>query len=208
MMRGWTRETAMAITLRVRIEIWCFTGWGSCWDGDSTMTSLHRRVIGARPRLACVAAPSAIYVWVRMRQMGAVRDNRGMPPRSRFALAMAVCIAAGVSALVLSIVSWNRGGLPIEELLLVEPVPADASTPQGDQLAFVAGLFDGTRRMTAQDSADRLGQDFAENFPPDVFNEITDSLVADTGGRGQTSARPEPAAEPRMHRPMAAEIEE
>ena len=105
-----------------------------------------------------------------------------MAPRRRFALALVVCIAAGVSALVLSIVSWNRGGLPIEELLLVEPVPADASTPSGDQLAFVAGLFDGTRRMTAQDSADRLGQDFAADFPPDVFNEITDSLVADTGG--------------------------
>lgn len=109
-----------------------------------------------------------------------VRDNRLMRRTVRFALALALGVALLVAAVAGTISHGYRDGLPVNELLRIEPVPADPTSPLDDQLRFASEFFAGTRRITEADLASRFGEIFAD-IGASGLNSGLDEVTADRG---------------------------
>ena len=110
-----------------------------------------------------------------------VRDNHLMRHTRRFALALALAVVLAVAAVAGTISSRDRDGLSVGELLRLEPVPADPSSPVDGHLQFAVELFGGSRQFTEADLTDRFTPRWAEEFTADSLNSSTDALFAEVG---------------------------
>ena len=110
-----------------------------------------------------------------------VRDNPVMRHSGRFILALVLAVVLAVAAVVGTIALRDRDGLPVGELLRVEPVSADSSSLLGDHLKFVSVILGGTRRFTEADLAGRFTPNFGDGLTVDDLNLATDALFADGG---------------------------
>ncbi|MGI9599260.1 MAG: sensor histidine kinase [Acidimicrobiales bacterium] len=113
-----------------------------------------------------------------------------------FALALAFGIALAVAAVAGTVSRQDEPGLPVGELLRLEAVPGQVSTPLDDQVQYLSEALGGTRRVTADEYEERFGPEFAPQFfeseqedPADSLNRTFDALFADGGTIGFVRVR-------------------
>lgn len=114
--------------------------------------------------------------------MGRLRENQAVATNSRFAFALAFCVALAVAATVGAIsLSSDREALQLDELLQHQPVPAGASGSLEEHLGWTFEIFGGERRWTETELSERFTPGFNDSFDADTLNAGLDQLFADLG---------------------------
>lgn len=104
-----------------------------------------------------------------------------MRDHGRFALALGLAAVLAAVAVVGTLSRRDQDGLPPVELLRVETVPADSSSPADEHFAYVIEILGGPNRFNEAELADRVTPELAGLFTADTFNGAIDEII----GRGE-----------------------